>query len=113
MRSLPWPSTCRAGDRARQLDRSRLAPDRQVAGDRDAVAVPLDAAGDEAQLGELLGVEEVRRLQMSGDFSSSTWMLPTLAVPARRPSASWTSNLPILPLKVSTVLCLTANPMLE
>jgi hypothetical protein len=40
-------------------------------------------------------------------------MLDTFAVPSSRPSVSWTWKSPTFPLKVVTVLCLIANPIVE
>src|SRR4051812_11946243 len=55
----------RAGDRAGGLDWQRHAAHGQLALDGQALAVLLDVAGGEGDLGEALGVEEVRALEVA------------------------------------------------
>ena len=58
----------RADDRPRDRDGLGHAAKRELAVDRDVVAVALDRLRGEAQLGEPLGVEEVGRLEVADEL---------------------------------------------
>ena len=58
----------RADDRPRDRDGLRHAAKRELAVDRDLVAVALDRLRGEAELRELLGVEEVGRLEVADEL---------------------------------------------
>ena len=58
----------RADDRPGDRDGLRDAAERELAVDRDLVAIALDRLRGEAQLGEPLGVEEVGRLEVPDEL---------------------------------------------
>jgi hypothetical protein len=103
-----------AGDRAGRADALGVALDRQVARDGDAAVADRDVGRLEADPRVLLGVEELRRLQV---FSSLTTTLSTGTEPTSlaRPSSSaisWASKAAKLPRNVAS-MCLTANAVDE
>jgi hypothetical protein len=77
-----------------------VALDRDLAVDRDSIAVAVDRLGREGQFGVGLGVEEVRALQVRGEVVVLDLNGRDLCVPFSTPSVTAAPKSPNVPWKV-------------